>query len=319
MATPGSKAQIMYGRETTYGTAVSVTKVFDLVTSYDLRLGQPEIEGYGIGTRDQQIIEAGAIEGVLTIEGIIQLGYPIIEAIGDATASGSAPYLHTVAPNSTVDEVPALTIEVGADMTTDSGIILAGCRCNSLTMRFSKDAPVTFSQEFWFKEITEGTSITAMSPLSESAMLFSMGLLKIPVATTVAEVESGELTLANNLFRTPALGSRKQSAYGAGRKFTFTGDVNYDGPDLLDLALGADGAVDDTEVDVTTLQLSFDNGGSAAASRKIDFKTSTAMITDWGQKSSIDAAIIEDIAVTLGLLDGDANNYIQLSNNTATM
>lgn len=318
MSTPGSKLHVLFGVESTYGTAVSTTKVMDLVTRVTPRITNNEIKSGGLGTKDMQGLAEGHFEATLSLEGQIELGYPLIYAIGAATPAGSAPYVHTIAPASP-DEVPSLTIEVGVDQTTDSVQKYIGCRMNTLTLRFTEGAVLEYIAEFFVKDITESVaSIGTLTPLSEKPMVYHQGALEIPDATVIAEVLSGELVFSNQLYRNWACDSRKGNDFGGWRDYTYRFDINFINPNLLDDTLGADGAVGST-VPTMSWNLTFTNGLAGALMRKIDILTETAFPNEWGLNSAIDQVVVEDISGSLKLLDGDASNLITLSNNTAVM
>ncbi len=318
MSTPGSKTHVLFGVESTYGTAVTTNKVMDLVTRVTTRINNNEIKSGGLGTRDMQGLAEGHFEATLTLEGQIELGYPIIYAIGEASASGTGPYTHTVAPTSP-DEVPSLTIEVGIDQSTDSVQKYIGCRMNTLTLRFTENAAVDYVAEFFVKDITESAaSIGSFTPLSEKPMLYHQGTLEIPDGTTIAEVVSGEIVFNNQLHRNWACDSRKPNDFGGWRDYTYRFDINFLNPAMLDDTLGSDGAVGST-VPTNSWNLTFSNGLSGTSLRKIEILTATAFPNEWGLNAAIDQVVVEDIAGTLKILDGDANNYVKLTNNSSSM
>jgi hypothetical protein len=321
MAVSAGRTSVTFGVEGTYGTeATTMTKSMDLVESITPKLNNNIMEIAGLGSRDVLSLISGQADIGLTMEGTILLGYPVIYAIGTATPAGSAPVVHTIAP-ATVDEVPSLSIAMNVDMTTDSNIVFLGCRMNSLRLKFSTDAPVKFTADFLCKDVIEGATMDTYTALVETPLLFSYGSLKLPGGgSALTEIESGELTITNNLFKSNGLGNRKISSWGGTRKYGLTMDINYDGPDFFDLAAGSNGAIDATGgADTTSVYLGFDNGGSTTGSRKMEFASNVVQIGEWGLRSQVDAALIENIKASIKWLDGDANNYVTLTNNTATM
>ncbi len=272
----GHKTQVMFGVESVYGTAVTPTKNFDLVETANLTMNSTPIKGGSIGSRAMAYIEAGITDISMNLKGKITAGYPLVYAIGSATPSGAGPYVHTVALASD-SEVPALTLEYAADMATDSVITLKGSRCSSLTLTCSKDSALEYSMDFSVYDLTEGTTKQTYTALTDRPLLFSHGILEIPDATSIADVESIEFALNNSLNRSTGMGNRKRGAYGGLLEYTLNADVNYDGPDLLDLALGANGALD-SDVELTSMQLKFDNGRATTASRIIDIVSTTVLM-----------------------------------------
>ena len=318
MAITGKSVAVLFGEEATYGSqAASITGVFDRVKSIDWRLTNNEIADYGVGDRDVGGLDAGQVEGVLTLTGSLQIGYPILYAVGDASVAGSDPYVHTFAPNDP-DELTSLTIQVARRTSTVGILEFLGCRLNTLTLRATLDAPVEYTAEFYFKDMTETTdTFPSMTPLSDDTMIFQYGTLEIPVASGIT-FESCELTIENGIVRDHGSGSRKPNDLAGERKYRFTGDAKLIDETQLDDALGDDGAVG-TSVAKQSFYLYFTNGGSGSSMRKIEFKSEGFLYTEIGEAISIDSVILQSISGTIDKMDGDANNYIKASNNTASM
>lgn len=318
MAISGKSACVLFGEETTYGTvAAALTTVFDRVKNVDWRFTNAEIADYGIGDREVGGLDAGQFEGVLTLTGALQIGYPILYAVGGASVAGSAPYVHTIAPN-TVDELTSLSIRLAERLSTVSLKTFLGCRLNTLTLRASLDAPVEYTAEFYFKDMTEATnSYPSYTPLTDDTMIFQYGTLEIPVSSGHT-FESWELTIANNILRDHGSGARKGNDLAGERKYTLNADVKLADVVGLDDALGDDGAVGAT-VSKQTMYLYLTNAGAGALMRKIEFKSEGFLYTELGESFDLGSTIIQSIAGTVNKFDGDANNYIKLSNNTASM
>lgn len=226
----GFNVGVMYGTETTYGTAVTRATNLGVVTSVNPTITNNNILIRGIGQgRDVVNIMPGPLD--ITLGLTLQVwDFNIFKSfIGPLTGAGSAgdKYTLTEANNvgvtSSTDIVP-ISIEVQSNESTDDVDVYEGCVGDSFTLTATVGAPLIANLNFRCEDITSSGTITSYSATTTAPHIFTGGVFKWGATpTTVAKVESVVLNYSNNLYVYRALGNRQiQQPEATERDYTFT-------------------------------------------------------------------------------------------------
>lgn len=222
MATKGRLSHIEWGKETTWGTAVSSAKSVPLITS-----GLKETSDWaeppdlyhgagGVGSRLYELSrDVGGTFEVLPSYTV--LGYLLEAALGTPGSSGAGPYDHTFSL-SDPGSLPALTLRLrhgnSAYLST-----FAGCMINQLTFRWQARQYGRLTIDVIGEDLT--------APASGSPLTVATPALIMPQHAGTFGWNSGSYTtlteftlrLNNGLTRAPALGTQKtQQPFPSGRR-----------------------------------------------------------------------------------------------------
>lgn len=277
------------GKETTYGTAVSVTKYIPIL-SEDITPTSGVILPEEIkGSRARET----ALEGDFTIEGDIEfngaaengLGEMLIGALGSCSTSGTAsPYVHTFTGK---DTLPSYTVEINTGNVMKR--IIPGCKVGVLTIGCSVGEPLTVTSTLTGK--TENIATSGFgSPSYSTVRAFVGGDASITLGGTAsARVENFEVVIDNSLIKDYKTlgGTRTIKDLPEGRRaITGSMDLGFEAVDVYKWFLGG-GTAPQTEgttvaIEVTWTGTSF--GGTAYTLKielpKCRIRTEGANISD---------------------------------------
>lgn len=206
MAIPsGLSAQLGFVAETTYGTAVTVTRFVPLVDEgIQTEIGFLESDGIIAGARVRRSQQWST--GLVRLEGDVglelydmSLGLLFEHAMGSVTTSGTtAPFTHTFSPGELTGK--GLTVQVGRP---DRGgtvrpFTYAGCKVQSMEIAVQTEEIATVGVTLVAQTHTTGTALAAVSYATNIApMTFVNGSFTLAGSTLC--VRSATISLENNL------------------------------------------------------------------------------------------------------------------------
>jgi len=319
--TSGSMAYVNYGFETTEGTvASSFPKCFGHGTKVSISRKNTMDRVFSLGYRNAQANVAKKYEGSASIEFVLTANSSWFRAVLGAipTDGGATPYTHTFEESNSVAAFSiANAIEMG---TNDYVSALIGCKVQSCNITAAVDEIANVKLEALYRtESMATTGIGSVEPPTEDPLAFQHGTLSV-AGTTVGYVQSFDLTINNNIEMVWGLGSRyataappKTRTYDIKMTVAFS-DVTL----LLEKFYGKAAPVAATELAVlnpagVALVLTFDNGGTTTASRKVVFTFANFFLNEHTLPLDVNEVIKEDVS-------GWALSCtsIVVSNNTAT-
>lgn len=201
----GLSGQAMIAEESTWGTAVTVTRAYEILGE-NIKGGEPErIESEGIRA-DQRVIRSddwtpgtkrvsGPIKFELSTKNVALL---LKHALGGLSTSGAGPYTHTLTPGTLTGK--GLTIQVGRPSSdgTVQPFTFNGCKVTSWELEFELDQIVKLTLEVVGKDQTTGTALaTASYTASNNLFAFTHGALTI--AGSAVKVKAGTIRGENPL------------------------------------------------------------------------------------------------------------------------
>ena len=259
------QSQAMYKEETTWGTAVTADSYFGRLKSYSFTYGNGITEDYDLGRREAKNLLYGAftvtgnidfdlIGGASTgTNNIFKLIMGSVSGDGGSGTEWKYPS-GTTTYTAGINTLPLVSasIELGKNSTTDSNWIIDGCVCNSATISFSKEGTIGVSTKWTGrKSIIESTIVTYVAPTTAPYTFVQATFLRDN--TNVGVVDSGSITVENNLIESRGIGSRLlQGLYAGQSKITYElsvvlntlllttmladayGDAVGSGPELVD-------------------------------------------------------------------------------------
>lgn len=237
-----NKAQLGVVAETTYGTAVTVTKFYDFV-SESLKREQERIESASLRANHRVLATDNWALGTVNVSGDVEMevrpkghGFWWSHAIGGLVTTqpdnvgNPTVYLHTFTPG---DLPTAFTCQIGRPDLADTAqpFTYAGCRVTGWSMSCNVNEFARMSMSILGRSETTATALaTASYPTNNKALTFVQGSLTL--AAVALPVKSFSLEASNNLTEDRYfLGStlREQPLENALREYTGTLDTEFSG------------------------------------------------------------------------------------------
>lgn len=198
MATISTEGYLGIGKESTYGTAVSVTKYIPILSE------SMAPDSGGIFPEDIRAdrSRATALEGPFGVSGDVEfqagpengLGEMLLGALGTVTQGTTSPYTHTFVGASTI---PSYTVEVNVGESMVRTI--PGCKVGTLTISCAAAEPATITATLVGQTETIGTAF-ATAPTFSTLEPFKWSECKVTIDGTVdANIENLECVIENNL------------------------------------------------------------------------------------------------------------------------
>ena len=221
---------------------------------------------YGVGARNATATVNKQYGGAFTINGALSNAYWLLGVLGtnnDAGTTGAYTHTYTEA-----DILPSFSTTVSFELgTTDFASDLIGCVINTCTISAAVNEAIKFSLEGSYRYENLGTTKTADIPCVEPIFTFAHGSIEMPDGTTIAAVQSFELTINNNAEPLYGVGSRFMTGVVAkNREYNFTMTAAFnDHTDLLTYFMdGTNSSIAPSAgsgTEIATLELTFTNDG----------------------------------------------------------
>lgn len=236
------------------------------------------IKVYGLGSQNATQVIAGKYEGMARVEFLLGTSEFFAMVLGATATTSSNPNVHTHTEATTL---PSVTIENGVNLTTDSVALLLGCKVNSCTISARIGEAVNCSLDMLYKTETEGTSLDA-TPATDAEVVMTFAQGSVTLGSTVANVQSFELTINNNLEQVWGLGSRfNTQSIGKSREYSFSMTASFEAAaTTLEKLYGGGTAPIASPAETGTLVLSFTNGLSADDERHIEITVTGIQIDE---------------------------------------
>lgn len=236
----GIDAQVILGEESTWGTAVAVTRAYPF-NSESIRNERPPVESESIRAGQRIQNEADYVRGVQRVDGDLEIelrtkGMAFLHKhmLGTISTAGAGPtYTHTATPGNLKGR--GITLQKGVPGT--GGVVhpltYAGCKVASWELSCGVDEIAKLSLTFAGKNEDQGTALAVASYAANSDILaFTHGALTIAgAAANVRSVTvSGDngLNLERYFFSST---SRNEPLEGASRR-EITGTLEMEFVDL---------------------------------------------------------------------------------------
>jgi hypothetical protein len=162
---------------------------------------------FGIGARNAEATVNLNYAGTVTISGSLSNAYWLLGVLGANTDAGtSGAYTHTYTET---NEIPSFTTKLSFELgTTDVLSTLLGCRVNTCTITAAVNETVKFSLECPYRYESVGTTGISNLADTEPVFTFAHGSIEMPDGTSIAAVQTFELTINNNVETLYGIGSR---------------------------------------------------------------------------------------------------------------
>jgi hypothetical protein len=211
-ARTGAFAYARYGWESTFKAgAATRDKVFgrgQRVSSIT-RNENPE-KVYELGARPAPLIVYKAFEGSASFDFFVSNPWLFKAVMGNVSTTGTGPYTHTY----TVAKLPVtMEIEVGFQGSGGNVVrLLRGAVTNTFTLTAAVNEIVRGRLDVLYADEVVTTTLGSAIVDSFEPFTFAHGTLEIPAGTVVAEVQSFDITIANNAMLVWGLGDIKASS-----------------------------------------------------------------------------------------------------------
>jgi hypothetical protein len=287
---------VHYGWETTYGTATTASnKAFgDGLRATSLRRTNNVEELYTPGQRSAQKLIPKKYEGGISLE--FALGNPWFfrAVMGTATVTGSGPYTHTFAET---DTIPSITIENDVASDTASVAKLLGSKVATCNIAAAVGDIARVKLDLPFANESHGSTTSAKVAEAFDVYTFAHGSLELPNATTLAEVQNIDITIANSPEMIYGLGSRVgQKCPVKNRKYTSRVTLAFESSaNLLEKLYGSAAGPVTTPAETATMELTFNNGLTGTNQRNIVMLFTGVQLDEHNLPQDPTAPILEDV------------------------
>lgn len=218
----------------------------------------------GIGARNATASVNKNYGGSFTVSGVLSNAYWLLGVLGANADGGTVgAYTHTYTE---ADILPSFTTTTSFELgTTDFASDLIGCVINTCTISAAINEALKFSLDCTYRYENLGTTKLADLADVEPVFTFAHGSIEMPDGTTIAAVQSFELTIVNNAETVYGVGSRFMTAVVAkNREYNFTVTAAFnDYTDLLTYFMNGTNTATAPDAgsgtEIATLELTFTN------------------------------------------------------------
>ena len=297
-AISGVQSYLLYGKETTYNTAVSRTLHVGLVTNFKHNINSNMQTNRGlVGTTTGGRKAYSFTAGTLAIESSLDFKatrWDFLEyVLGTASGTGTITYTEANIP-------PSMTISTNIDnpgsASTDQEVTLSGTVWDSVTIKTSVGEPVMVSASLKSAlAVIDTTLSSAVALPSEAVFNFSGASIQLPNASDLTNiVDSLEITIRNNYTMLYGVGSRlARNALPAELDYEIKISLKYLDNALFTAALGATTpTAAGTPTEYADLECTFADGTRSAV-----FLFGGVPLSDFAQVHELNSAVSEDITL----------------------
>jgi len=202
----GAYGKAIYGKETTWGTAVTPSKYFDHVTEIPPPWSRDIERKYAlVESREPKFLRPGLKTYEGRISGIFTREDLLLYILGKIETSGSGPYTHTLTPGSSL---PSITLEMGIDNVKVWKLV--GVVFGSMEISAEVGEYLSFSIDYIAKTLSELSTFSANVDVGGNTPFdWSMATITLGGSDITDKVESIRISLNNNIEGLSALGSEE--------------------------------------------------------------------------------------------------------------
>ncbi len=251
---------------------------------------------WGVGARNATANVNKQYGGTMTISGILTNAYWLLGVLGansDAGAPGA--YTHTYTES---DILPSFTTDLGFELgTTDFESEVIGCVVNTCMISAAVNEALKFSLECSFRYENLGTTKSADIVDVEPVFTFAHGSIEMPDGTSIAAVQSFELSIVNNAEPVYGVGSRFMTAVVAkNREYNFSMTAAFqDHTDLLTYFMNGTNTATaphaGSGTEIATLELTFTNDDGDI----LDINLTGVHLTEETLPQNVNEVVKEDV------------------------
>jgi len=268
--TGGADSYLLYGVETTYGTAAStIDQHIGLVQNTTPKINRNIQENVGLkgtttGGQETAKYTLGVADTGLPVE-FNAFNWDIMQyVLGARTGTGSSgdPYIYT-----RDNQVSSLTFASNIENdTTDRDFQVLGAKVGTMTIRAAVGEPVSVTSDWLSGKILKDTTNTTPVALpTNEIMNFTGADLEIPDAASITNIiDSIEIVINRGTELFPGVGSdTARNALFKKFELRINFTVKYLDETLIELVMGGNSVL--TTISETTLTAVFDNGTNRTA------------------------------------------------------
>ena len=301
---PPTISWINYGWEASYGTQTGTKdKVFGhgvRVTSLTRRNNIESV--FGLGARNAQKLKEKQYEGSISVEFNLSNPWFFRGVLGAApTTAGGGPYTHTWAES---DTVVSMSLENNISNEDKSVAALLGCKVATCVITAAIGELVKVRLDMLFANESHDNTTAAIVTETFELFTFAHGTLELPNGTTIAEIQTAEITIANNPEMVYGLGSRvggrlpvKNRTYTARVSLPFEDEETF----LENMVYGqASGPITTTSISETaTMELTFTNGLTGVNLRNVILLFTGVQLDEHSLPQDPTAIFMEDVSLIM--------------------
>lgn len=309
----GVDSFIIYGKETTYGSAVTPNRVFGLLQSFKPSINNNPIKAYGmsgstaVSGRQIQQYSGGKYEVGASVEFYPQASsdathhsWQFLEhVLGTVTGTGPWTYSQTAT-------IPSMTIGANIDNdTTDRNLLYLGMKVNTCTIRGSVGEPISVSLDLVGSSTSSSGTIASRVALQDvDPYTFAGGAISIGTLITANQIiDSFELTYTNNVEVLYGMGSRLGAAgIAKASEISLNFTVKYLDETLYALATSSTMTATTQPTETSSVALTMYSG----ATRNVAITLNGVIIDNFSADHDLNEALTEGVtctAKTIGIIE----------------
>ena len=183
---------------------------------------------FGVGARNATATVNKQYGGTFTVNGMVSNAYWLLGVLGENADGGTTgAYTHTYTE---ANILPSFTMTTSFELgTTDFASDLIGCVVNECTISAAVNEALKFSLDGIYRYENLGTTKLVDNPDVEPIFTFAHGSIEMPDGTSIAAIQTFELTIVNNAEGVYGVGSRFMTGVVAKNReynFSFTAAFN---------------------------------------------------------------------------------------------
>lgn len=294
----GALSSLQYKEESSFKTvnAADTAKVFgrgQKLSSVNIKQNLELIYELGQRTAAKGVFKQ--FEGTLSAEWILANPWFLRFLMGTLTTTQNDPVagLHKHAYTK-ANTLPTMQIEAGIDLSTDVVRKFSGCVLNSITLSGAVNDLIKVRGDFMFaKEETTGTTFTSATVDSFDPFTFEHATLELPDGTVIAEVQSVELTVTNNVQMIWGLGDKEATAF-VPQALDLSGRINvtFKNATILDYVKN--------RAEIADMELLIQNQGTDTTStRRFKFVGTGILFDEHSTGYEPNVLILEDVPIRM--------------------
>ncbi len=300
-----------WGLETTFGTvSTSLNKTFGQGTKVTTLTRRNNIEAvYGTGSRNAGKLVPKKYEGIFGVEFALSNPWFFRLVMGNVSSTGTDPTTHTFAETNTI---PSFSVENEIATDTVTRASLLGLKVNSCVITAAVGEIVRVRLDMLFADEDQTSSTSSVVAPTFEVFTFAHGTFELPNGTTIAEVQSAEITITQNVEMRWGLGSRVgQNAPVKNRQYSGRATASFqDYTKFLQNVWGGTNGPVTSPAEVADMELTFTNSLTGANKRTITMTFTGLQFDEHSLPQDPTTVIVEDAAFIMRSLNVTADNSV---------
>jgi hypothetical protein len=300
----GIHTRMCFGWETTYGGgSTTFDKVFGLGQKVTTNTEtQNAIRVYNIGDPEAKTTALGTFDISLSVETLLTNGWWLRAISGNtATVSGNDKiYVDSAAGKPVNKDVQSMEVRIGYDNPVGFERRYKGVVMSTASLSCSVGEPVRLTFDMFAKTEEISSTLTAEVSEAEEPLHFGHGTLELPSGTTIAKVQSVDLTINRNPEPVRGLGSRFiQQVVNKLTEYELKANIVLQDTSIIEKLWGSSTTPQNTVNETASVKLVFDNGLTGASKRTLLLEFEGVRVNEVSQPLDVEGVVVQECTLFL--------------------